>query len=630
MPIHFPIDPIAVPKTPVEFRTQLSSILQSYHALDLDLLHEIIQNSVDAVEDKFSTGGQEVKPRIELELDEDSGTLTIRDNGPGVPDSMLEKLGCPANTDKIGKRRRGHKGVGLVFAAWSSLVFRFATRRNGESKMISGKLRGGIEWITNKTSTHPKIEEDSSFKPNSLKDDTGTVFEFKLGEDHDLIRLLKRLNQKGIETLLRQHTAVGYSDLPKTCYDDYPEWVKSCKVKFKRSGQPAFRILMGYHFPHEYFKDKSFDIRNWASLAPAAQETLEGKKKCIFYVMKNDEIKQLFSGTDEKDILKIVDEQKVSAYGAFLDSKPSFEQWNNSLFMEGTGAGRKRKIAKAGIHFSTVTMPTGEILDVDLPYGAGNKDRLYILVQFNEVIPDYGRKTFQSTIVEIGQRISRYLTEKYFVPYRKLLVPSKVPHGESESEQVMSLEESKADSQNRMSLGIAGIGIVKIPSSEQDVVALFHALLGAGYLKGYEIFSVYGSTAKYDCWFEYNLKKTNDVLFPNDPLGLPDESFGKKGIVRFPLSVLEFKPLLSELVDDFESDFKSFEEILVAVAWDKGEDVAFAGSSDYSLESVDSSSKEKQFHGETHRLGTTALSKKIHVILLKDVISSLVRKISGV
>jgi hypothetical protein len=630
MPIHFPLDPIAVPKTPVEFRTQLSSILQSYHASDLDLLHEITQNAVDAVEDKFSTEDQEVKPRIEFELDEDSGTLTIKDNGPGVPDPMLEKLGSPANTDKIGKRRRGHKGVGLVFAAWSSLVFRFATRRNGESEIVSGKLEGGIQWVTNKISSHPKIEEDLSFKPNSLKNDTGTVFEFKLGKDHDLIRLLKRLNQKGIETLLRQHTAVGYTDLPKITYADYEKWVKSCKVTFKRSGQPAFRIPMGYYFPHEYFKDKSFDIRNWASLAPSAQKNLEGKKKCIFYVMKNDEVKQLFSGADEKDMLKIVDEQNVTAYGAFLDSKPSFDQWNNSLFKEGAGAGRKRKIAKAGIHFSTVTMPTGEILEIDLPYGAGNKDRLYILVQFNEVIPDYGRKTFESIIVEIGQRISRYLTERYFVQYRRLLVPSKIPHGESESEQAMSLEESKTDSQSRASLGIAGIGIVKVPSSEQDVVALFHALLGKGYLKGYEIFSVYGSTAKYDCWFEYNLKKTNDIFFPNDPLGLPEESFGKKGIVRFPLSVLEFKPLLSELVVDFESDFKSFEEILVVVAWDKGEDVAFAGSSDYSLESVDSSSKEKQFYGETHTLGTTAIGKKIHVILLKEVISSLVKKMSGV
>lgn len=628
--ISFPIDPIEVPKTPEEFRVQVKNLMASYHAGDIDLLQEIVQNSVDAIEDKFSSDASDPKPRIEIELDSEEGTLAIRDNGPGISTSMLKRLGIPATTNKVGKRKRGHKGVGLTFAAWSSKLFRFATRRLEDHNVISGKLENGIGWIEGTGSKYPKIEEDLSFRPKFLDENqTGSVFEFRLGQDHDLIRLLNRLNSDGIETLLRTYTAIGYVDLNGFHDASYPSWVKSCSITFKRDKQPTKTIRMSYLFPHNNFKGRSFNIDNMSKLSLSELDKLKGKKRCIYSVMNNEQIQKLFSGDDDTSLLKKAKEQNVIVYGAFLDQAATFKELNDSFYVEGSGPGRRRHIVKAGIHFSTVTMPTGQVRDIELAWGTGNKTRLYILVQFDEVCPDLGRKTFESSIVEIAQKVTEEITTKLFVPNRKFLIPRRIPHGETESEREMSLEEEKTLVSSKPDIGLSGIGIVKVPSTEEDVVALFHALLGSDHLKGYKIYSVHGSTRKYDAWFTYSLVRNDGILYPKDILGLPSESFGTHGKVEFPLSVMEFKPLLSHLIDDFETGIKSFEDILVAVAWDKGEAAAFEGASDYVLETMDSTSKEKQFFGETHLLRTHSVSKAVHVLLLKDIVDKIVSTIAG-
>src|SRR2546425_9806789 len=143
--VEFPIDPVVAPLTPEAFRRQVKSLADSYHAGDTDFLAEVLQNSIDALEDRFGvTPAPEGAPTIDLAIDET--TLTISDNGPGLKEEIIGKLTRPNFTDKVGKRRRGHKGVGLAFAAWTSKSFHFATRRTGEGVMTSGKLVGGADW----------------------------------------------------------------------------------------------------------------------------------------------------------------------------------------------------------------------------------------------------------------------------------------------------------------------------------------------------------------------------------------------------------------------------------------------------------------------------------------------------
>lgn len=112
--VTFPIDPVEAPKTSEEFRISIKNLMESYHDANVDLLLEILQNSVDAIENKFgSTATTLDKPIIKIHVEFTSGTVSIFDTVPGIPDAKIQRLASPANTDKNAKRRRDHKGVGL-------------------------------------------------------------------------------------------------------------------------------------------------------------------------------------------------------------------------------------------------------------------------------------------------------------------------------------------------------------------------------------------------------------------------------------------------------------------------------------------------------------------------------------
>ena len=172
-------------------------------------------------------------------------------------------------------------------------------------------------------------------------------------------------------------------------------------------------------------------------------------------------------------------------------------------------------------------------------------------------------------------------------------------------------------------LRLLGLGMSREPDTEQEVVALFNALIGAGHLKGYDLLSVFGSSEKYDAVFRYEITKEAGTV-GTEFLRLHESAFGRRDRIEFPPSMLEFKPLLSHLINDFEEGSKVLGEIKLAVAWDAGDEAAFNGSSEYRLEPCEQGSpREKQFYGETHLLTMTTGPSKLHVILLRDVVGAL-------
>ncbi len=625
MPPMFPIDPVTSPLTPEAFRNQVRNLLLSYHDADIDFLAEIVQNAVDAVEDRFATSNTEPRPTIDITVDTERRIIEIADNGTGIPDETLQTLGCPNFSNKTRRSKRGHKGVGLTFAVWSSKAFFLATKRRGEAQPVSAKLESAIDWIQAESGNHPTIQAAPEFDPPFLHDQiSGTVFRFELPETGRLARLVERLNERGIQTLLRMQTAVGFADLPHLDVQDAAPWVRRCLISVHAGEREIFEVPMGFYFPHEFFGQRaSFDVRRLSTLTIEKQQRFHGRMKCLYTILDSTKTEALFSAEDQSELLKVVRQQGVAAYAAFLDAKGSFNEWNNALYREGAGVGRRRGLVAPGIHFVTATMPAGEIVNVDLPFGGGNKDRLFVVIQFRDVKPDVGRKTFERQVIEIGQRIAGYLCDEVMVPNRKLLIPHQVPHGDTEHEQAMSLDALKRRAETKERLRLPQLGISTIPETEQEVVALFNALLGAGLLKGYDLLSVFGSSEKYDAVFRYEIAKERGTQGPA-PLCLHESAFGRSNLIKFPASMLEFKPMLSNLIDDFEGGTKVVDEIRLAVAWDKGNEAAFCGSSDYRLEACSGRSpRDKQFYGETHLLTMTTSSSRLHVILLRDVIAAL-------
>lgn len=629
----FPISPVSAPRTPTAFRREVRNLISSYHDVDLDVVAELLQNSIDAIEDLYSGSrpAQET-PRIEIQIDTRRGVFRIADNGPGLTDSVVESLAVPELcTTKEGGRKRGHKGVGLSFAIWSSVKFRFATKTGGRPEITAGYLEGGFDWVEGHSETAPTIELDEHFRPGFLSDqDSGTVIELTFGSDSPLIKILERLNTQGIRTFLRTCTAAGYINLRSEDPRRYPRWVSTTDLSVRVNSSPPVQVPLGFYFLHEAFRGDAMAIDALRQLSPNRIRRLFGRKRCLFATLSNPQIRNLFTAEEDSELLRLVREQNCVAYGAFTDQAAAFKELNDSLYREGVGRGPRRKIVEPGIHICSATMPVGEMVEADLPFGAGNKDRLYVVLQFDNISPDVGRKTFAKPVTIIGQRVAQNLT-KLFVDNRAVLIPHGRAHGVTEGEQRMAIQALIDAAASRRSLEITNLGIVKEPGTEQDVVALFHALLGATALHGYRVQSVFGSTAKYDGVFTYWLENSEENRAPRNPLGLPRPSFPENGgPLEFPPSILEFKQQVSDLILDFETGMKNFEDIDLLVAWDTGDQGAFGPTSNYELEAVDHRRRDKQFYAETHLLREKGGSgEPIHVILLREVIVTLAQQLAG-
>ena len=168
-------------------------------------------------------------------------------------------------------------------------------------------------------------------------------------------------------------------------------------------------------------------------------------------------------------------------------------------------------------------------------------------------------------------------------------------------------------------MDIPKISFEKEPQYEQDVVALFHELIGREILKGYKILSV-SSGAQYDAVVRYYLTKDERVLFDEkiNPLGLVESAFGKNKKIELLPKNMEFKYVLSDLIKEIEDDIKNFEDIKFCTVWDIGDPKIFKRTG-YQLINLSENESKRIFYGTTHLLYSGSNKKPIHIICLKSI-----------
>lgn len=601
------------------------SIFDSYHAPEQDVLIEVVQNAVDAIEERaIASKAAKVKyaPEIRISLDTSKNKLEIADNGIGVPEAILQQLGSPHNTSKKTGRRRGHKGVGLTYCAWSTQKFQFATRHLGSKNVLAGVLVGAQKWVKNGGGPCPVIDKDDKFGSRLLEGPSGATFSFEFSADSRVLTTFKRLTSTGQETFLRTKTAIGHVNLPETDSAAGDDWVSKTKVSIiVDGGLPHELTGLWFRYPHLLVDAKnSANLASLGKLSQTERKRIEGKKKFLYTVWPNEKVVAFLQGSSENhELAELAKSQKLSVYVAFADQKRTIDLLNDALYSPTAGPGRKRNIVAPGIQIVTASMPVGQLVEPDLRFGTGNKNRIMAVCDFDDVRPDYGRKTFDEQVVRASNLLVEHIINKELVPERDFLVKHETAHGETLAEQEMNLESFKEAALAKVDLKLQDMGIVKEPDSEQEVSALFHALLGSRRLVGYRMLSSPGSRAKYDAFFDLHLTKAeNDQLSVALRLG-KDKFPAKQEKVVFKGKILEFKYRASGVVEDFEGAIKDVGDIFAVVCWEIGvNDAISAVGSIYRLADY---REGPDLPGQTHVLEYHG--KKLKVICLSDVITTL-------
>ena len=161
------------------------------YANDWDVLAELIQNAVDAINETKKKNG-----KIIIEVNCQNNSITVEDNGIGIEEEILPDLLRPFSTNKENKEGAiGEKGVGLTFAIFQTNLFTI------QSGKVVGVIKDARYWKTA---------------------DNGDILDLKIDESNENLQgtklVLQRLDsnltlfkwsKEQLKFVLRTKTAIG-------------------------------------------------------------------------------------------------------------------------------------------------------------------------------------------------------------------------------------------------------------------------------------------------------------------------------------------------------------------------------------------------------------------------------------
>ncbi len=177
------------------------------------------------------------------------------------------------------------------------------------------------------------------------------------------------------------------------------------------------------------------------------------------------------------------------------------------------------------------------------------------------------------------------------------------------------------DDHNPLTLTLDGksISLVSKPRQEQDVIALFHELIGTRLIKGLQFFGT-SQSDRYDSVFFMNYTENDNDLFDakNNRLGVRRE-YGLPHITE--PKILEYKFEFDSLVADFENEAKFAKHVDFVVCWSAGEQFRER----FYLQSllVGDEGSTRQVFGATHQVFSVGSQDQpaFELLVLEDLIS---------
>jgi hypothetical protein len=610
-------------------KRDILNILRSYTGT-MDVFSESIQNALDAVDAKQ----REMKnfhPRINITIDLQNNLLRFVDNGIGMSPEQVKLFLRPNVSFKDGQNFRGHKGVGATFLAYGYTSFTVHTKCNGQ--FTSASINGGRQWAESTTDNIPR-PRFSATKFDVLELDgesSGTCIEIVIGSHRD-----ERPNFRwlGIDDpaiwlkVLRIRTALGGVYLKSGgIKPEYLMTVKNFTGKAEHAALAEGRA--DFYYPHEFGvsqrqKDISdigakvaelkLDRKEYPTKLPADYRNLD----CIWNIWDKSQLLDSdgpFHDEFEDDQKNLIIQHDVHVYGCFVRSRTVWETFQSDEL----GVRPQFKVIQGGLQLASDYMIQGDLYTIPLTTAAGYQANSFIIVHFTNGNPDMGRKVFQPELKDIADLISRRVVAE-LRRYQVLLKPDTGAPTSNPSKELDDWRDDQRDWQRgnplRLVIDAKEVALVSIPREEQDIIALFHELVGMNVIRGLRFYST-GYNTRYDGLFYYRYDKTHrfdsrENFWGVDPGKAPSESGSL---------VIEYKHSMDGLIRDFEKEEKNPREIALVVCWDLGTEY----KKNYEVMSflVGQEGGTREHYAATHAvyMGTGRSTKAFEVICLKDLVA---------
>ncbi len=610
-------------------RRIVQNVLKSYTGY-FDVFSELIQNSLDAVEKKKTIVGEGYIPRIWIEIDINSKKVRIVDNGVGMLPSEFQYFLTPNVSFKQQGDSRGHKGVGATFIGYGFSLLKAQTKKNG--KVISAVLRQGRQWSEDHSGSVPRptFEKQTFNVPELEHEKSGTSIEVIIG-NHQGERP-RDMNWIGASTakqwlaVLRIKTPLG------GVYLKTPGFKPLVTVKVVDSdGTPSEVTEEGpeYFYPHE-FKDKKVqslgDIEDALKKATGGADEKFNKLKSEFKRLDviyevwdkealQDEKGAFFSALSEDERI-LIERHNVILYGSFLRSAKMWTEFND----EELSLRKGQRIMHGGLQMASDFMVQGELSVIPLTSAIGYQANSHVIVHFDDGNPDMGRKVFQPELTILAEKLAVRAVNTFKKYLQHLKPDTGGPVAPDKDLFDWRSEQVTYRDANPLNLMFdSPITLKAKPRQEQDVIALFHQLIGVGKIKGINFYAT-SQSDRYDSLFflEYDDHDTFSYGKSN-PIGVTSD-------IAFPYTtepkVLEYKFDLDALIRDFDRDIKFPKHIDFVVCWKASKSF----KEKYFLNSllIGDEGSSRVIYGATHQAyAEGARQVEFEVLILEDLLNYL-------
>lgn len=535
------------------------------YANDSVAIHELLQNSIDAIQKNISidTG------RIEVTFDLDNQRIEVQDNGSGFPHepSLLLLGGTDKDQASTGVLPKGNLGVGLKAVYFSSDYFSVES------------ITGGLRWGAQVIGGSRYLEES----PTIRWDDEEKRVE---GANQTLIRVDfpgQRVTDLVAEVFTQGLRALDVSSAFGSLAED-----RRCKLAFEwyfrpRSYSADLTSLFGKQTKPITIRCviRGTSIKDGSSFPALLTDSLTtGNSFEVSFPAKYWDVDEFIgrippgirrptkipsspvpsAGNIGKYDANFVWIRKLSMpeeYASLLSnpglrSQPDPDQYE-SLFSQLNGIyivigarDRLRDVQCSDAEQTIAVNGVPSAHDIATPQrgGLGYIQNIQCIIDVDARF-NIGKQTI--TNPRLIHTINQYFDDAYRATLKNIarsIVGRQRPDDDD--------PELPTDYLGQPDLMIEGLGLRKLPTSENMVIALFFGLLGAGLLRDYNVYHLSGKDV-YDGKFRAKLS--------NQPKFVPPSS-------NSDLQNIEFKYRLSDLIRDFESETKDPRDVTLAVVWE--------------------------------------------------------------
>jgi hypothetical protein len=612
-------------------KRDVQNILKSYTGT-FDLFSELLQNSLDAVQARQRQEGSGYEPRIWILIDMPDRIVRVTDNGIGMNEEQLKYCLRPSVSFKKQADLRGHKGVGATFLAYGFSFIKLQSKQDNPGVAVI--LRQGRQWAEDGSGTipRPKLGTVEFGVPELVGEKSGTSVEIIVGQSsgerpRDLSWLGARSADQWYD-VLRIKTPLG------GVYLSSAKFFPTITIRVRSSDKEVSeknKTRAEYYYPHDIPNLKVQSLRDVSKAADSIQGDAQTKLlklpaefkrlQCLYDIWGKEEILEensyFNSALDDED-RELIERHNVILYAAFLHSAKLWTEFNDDVLELRKG----QRIIHGGLQLATDFMTQGELSVIPLTSAIGYQANAHVIVHFTDGNPDMGRKVFQPELTKLAEK----LAVRSVNAFRRFLLyvrPDTGSQNIAPDKEVYDWKRAQEEYRNHhpLSLAFAGksVSVVSEPRQEQDVIGLFHELIGMAILRGFSFLGT-SQSDRYDSVFFMNYLEGDNVLF--------DAKANRLGVTRsysLPYvtepKILEYKFEFDSLVADFEKEAKYAKHVDFVVCWSAGQQFRER----FYLQSllVGDEGSSRQIFGATHQVFSVGSQEQpaFELLVLEDLMA---------